>query len=473
MGATISDEEKTTASTGQRLNAFRFWNWPRWLGAALINMVKRHHAHRTATETTFFFLYWALLAFLIVNILALVFAGEPLIGKGLIPNRPIATWDDFRNVTFGIAGAVGATFGLYQLFNSATRTRLSDKDAATRAQEAETKQQQERNERFVRAAELLKDEDASVRMAGVFAMERLALEPEANYAQTVANVLAGFVRDRTTRPDYPPNPIARKQHYGKEGAPEEPPISDDEQKTRDEAIGWGPPSAPVSAAVTALSTISKAYFEAQRNTPEDERAVLDVDLRDAQLPRLEVDRAFMRRWNFARANLARAQLWSANLESAYLGEANLESVYLGEANLESAKLYGANLESANLGDANLENANFAGAILTDALFVPVTQKTRAIVGDAFWPTGAEPNFDFQDEDFEKRLRNETDFFDKEWCTDPKNSKKLHPELVDDSHQYKFVPNYFQERRQKELAKSRGAAPKDDAPKDSAPEDGEA
>ena len=73
-----------------------------------------------------------------------------------------------RNLSFTVAGAVGALFGLFQLHNAARRTRISDDEAATSFQ-------QERNERFVSIANLLASSNPVNQLSGMVAMRKLGL----------------------------------------------------------------------------------------------------------------------------------------------------------------------------------------------------------------------------------------------------------------------------------------------------------
>jgi uncharacterized protein YjbI with pentapeptide repeats len=67
------------------------------------------------------------------------------------------------------------------------------------------------------------------------------------------------------------------------------------------------------------------------------------------------------------ANLERANLYSTRLAEANLKDANLQAVKLQQADLQNANLAGANLAGAYLMDANLDGANLTGANLTGAV----------------------------------------------------------------------------------------------------------
>ena len=79
------------------------------------------------------------------------------------------------------------------------------------------------------------------------------------------------------------------------------------------------------------------------------KAILDYDLRGANLSRADLSDA-----NLSRANLSDANLRGANLSRANLSDANLSRANLSDANLRGANLRGANLRGANLRGANLD-----------------------------------------------------------------------------------------------------------------------
>ncbi len=367
-------------------------------------------------EFLFLGLFWAAFLALIAYISALLILGKPPLSGVILPDRAIEDWDDFRSLTFGVAGVVGAVFGLFQLYNAAYRSRLTKEDVAEKARDVEVKLEAERNERFVKAAELLSPDDASVRLAGVFALERLAREDGANYAETVISVLAGFVRERTTRRDYPPRP-----------KDEDPSVDEKDREP------WGPPTEPVKAAVTALNRICEEIFNA------DDR-IISADLRGAQLPHLEANVFFMRGWDLRSANLQNASLFRANLQDAILDGANLQGAWLHGADLQRARLHDADLQGAILHIADLQGAHFYRADLKDANLIfanlqdadlyAAENVTSQQLETAVWPTGAPPELP---KEFIKIG------FDKSVHTDDVSDKKLRPEYYDENGRYRGPP----------------------------------
>ena len=87
------------------------------------------------------------------------------------------------------------------------------------------------------------------------------------------------------------------------------------------------------------------------------KAILDYDLRGANLSRADLSDANLRGANLRGANLSRADLSDANLRGANLRGANLSRADLSDANLSRANLSDANLSRADLSDANLRGAD--------------------------------------------------------------------------------------------------------------------
>ena len=91
------------------------------------------------------------------------------------------------------------------------------------------------------------------------------------------------------------------------------------------------------------------------------KAILDYDLRGADL-----SNANLRGADLSNANLRGADLSNANLSDADLSDADLRGADLRSAGLRGANLNDADLRGANLSNANLSDANLKGASLNDA-----------------------------------------------------------------------------------------------------------
>ena len=96
------------------------------------------------------------------------------------------------------------------------------------------------------------------------------------------------------------------------------------------------------------------------------KAILDYDLRGADLRRANLRGADLRRANLSDANLRGANLRGADLRGADLRGADLSDANLRGADLSDANLRGANLRGADLRGADLRGADLRGADLRDA-----------------------------------------------------------------------------------------------------------
>ncbi len=101
-----------------------------------------------------------------------------------------------------------------------------------------------------------------------------------------------------------------------------------------------------------------------------------VDMSNASMTTMRLDRA-----NLMRANLSGAILQLSNLKGANLTLANLERAHLHAVNLRGANLMLANLSNTSLLDADLRGANLTGANLTGAILI------KAKFGNAIWTDG--------------------------------------------------------------------------------------
>ena len=169
-------------------------------------------------------------------------------------------------------------------------------------------------DRFAKAVEQLGNSDISVRIGGIYSLERIAKDSPRDY-EAIMEILTAFVRGKSRLPKV----------TAKEKTPVVPPVTTDVQ--------------------SVLTVIGR------RKVTQDSQTV-------------NIDLSF--------SNLSRASLSEANLSGARLDGANLSGARLDGANLSGARLDGANLsvarlDRANLSDARLDRANLSGASqLTDA-----------------------------------------------------------------------------------------------------------
>jgi hypothetical protein len=156
-------------------------------------------------------------------------------------------------------------------------------------------------ERYSKAIDQLGSDNLDVRLGGIYALERLAIDSEV-YQPTVVEVLSAFARE-----------------HG-----DASPVGGDPRLAAD-----------MQSALTVLGRLPRRP------------GVSRGDLSNAQLAGVRLDGA----------DLSGARLGDANLSGAWLGDTDLSGAYLGGADLSGARiLYGSDLSGAWLGDANLSGA---------------------------------------------------------------------------------------------------------------------
>ncbi|MCM3922539.1 pentapeptide repeat-containing protein [Frankia sp. AiPs1] len=217
-------------------------------------------------------------------------------------------------------------------------------------------------ELYTRAIDQLGSDRDTIRLGGIYALERIVTDSPVDQ-RTVVEVLSAFVRKLSTSPllrtPLPPGP--------------------------DGTVAPLPPAIDIRAAVQVLARLPhrRAVPRADLTGADltgpaslTDLALPDADLTgarlsEANLTRAQLDGANLSRALLVRATLARAFLVEANLAEARLAEADLTGAELFATNLTGAQLTGADLTEARLVDAKLAGAQLGGATLTGTLLFGV------------------------------------------------------------------------------------------------------
>lgn len=172
---------------------------------------------------------------------------------------------------------------------------------------------------FITASTKLSSDNSIDRIAGIYAIERMA--SLYTYDRPFAiHLLGAYVRE---------NSLWTEREYVLD--PENPP------KPRDD----------IQAAMTAIGRQWRRVRENWRGR---------IDLQNTDLQGIKLRSAFLENVDFTGAHLE-----MADLQGADLSHADLEGSHLLKTNLKGVMLSGANLSSANLTGADLSNANLMGA----------------------------------------------------------------------------------------------------------------
>ena len=267
----------------------------------------------------------------------------------------VKTWAEYseiiRNYFFAGAGLGAATIGLYLAWVR-TKAAADQAETAQRKEERETESQRDflYTQSFTRSIEQLGSADLSIRLGGIYALERIAKESEKDH-WSIMEVLTAYIRENAP---WPP----RSAELGEEKAQAE------QQQPKTEKL----PSlrADVQAILTLLGRRNTAHEEEDQHLNLCNTDLRGANVHDANLQEVILTGANLQGAILPRVNLQEAILVHASLENAILQRANLRGALLNDTNLCGADLVEANLEKAVLISANLQKAVLARACLNKA-----------------------------------------------------------------------------------------------------------
>ena len=234
--------------------------------------------------------------------------------------------DILRNVGFIVAGVVALAFALW-------RALVAQSQARAAHGQAQTAQQSLLNERYQRGAEMLGSPVPSVRLGGIFALQRLAEERPEQYHVQVMRLLCAFVKD--------PDGDAATYAGGHVS-----PVRIARHSLRQD----------VQAAVEGISTLLPGWTVVDRE-PGDY-----IDLRGSRLSGIRLEGGDLSGVDLTDAELVRADLENTNIRGAILTRAQLQ-----DSNLRSADLTGTNMVRTNLAQADLSHATLDATYLIQAI----------------------------------------------------------------------------------------------------------
>ncbi len=189
-------------------------------------------------------------------------------------------------------------------------------------------------ERFATAVRLLGDERMEIRLGGIYALERLARDSEADH-WAVMETLSAFIRENAR---WEGDDLPMDEEF--------------EKKIK--------PRTDIQAALTVIGRRPE-----ERRKYEEEREY-KLDLSGTDLRGAYIFKANLKYTILHQSKLVRTNLNGADLTSAYLSEVDLSGAYMHAAHLSGATLYHALLPNAYLFDADLSGANLSGASLSSA-----------------------------------------------------------------------------------------------------------
>ena len=235
--------------------------------------------------------------------------------------------ETIRNLGFIVAGSIALPIAIWRGIVADRQARAARSQSETSLRQTETAQRSLLNERYQKGAEMLGGEVLSTRLAGIYALRRLAEEHPEQYHVQAMELLCAFARHPTKD-----ERVERELEQGEDG-------KSGQRRLR----------ADVEGAIRVIAFRGGEGIALERD--EDYR----LYLRNAKLSYLEN----------RDAQLARAWLSNADLSHSNLRRGDFTGARLRNANLSGAKLWNATLRGANLRDADLRGADLTGADLSN------------------------------------------------------------------------------------------------------------
>ena len=226
-----------------------------------------------------------------------------------------------RNMSFVVGGIVALFFALW-------RSRLAER-------QADTGQRGLLNERYQKGAEMLGSGVLSVRMGGIYALQRLAEDNPKEYAIQILGLFCAFVR-----------------HPTRDESTTQSPDNETEEHLRED----------VGAIMAFIGYRNQSIINIEKETD------FRLDLRDANLYHIHLrganlSKAILNGANLSKANLARADLSLTQLENANLSDVSADHANCLWTQFTRAQLTNIRLVNANCSNASMFKANLSGAIL--------------------------------------------------------------------------------------------------------------
>ena len=279
---------------------------------------------------------------------------------------PGANWIDGWLKT----AAKGETITILGIFLSAVLTIIGFLFTPKKARAAEetSKVQHDANEQqmFNDATAKLGNDSSSVRIGGIYALDKLAkLHLERSNQDDLASIveiLCAHLRETTQQKDYQENyedkPSNEIQSLLKVLI-ELNQSNEEEQEDRQ----FNPVRLNLSGAYLVGANLESACLNRADLSGTDMR---EADLSQARLHKANLEKAKMQRASLWGAQMQKARLQAAEMQGADLYDTQMQGAYLQGARMQKAGLFGAQMQRADLYRAQMQGADLYGAQMQGA-----------------------------------------------------------------------------------------------------------
>ena len=252
-----------------------------------------------------------------------------------------------RNIGLIMAGSVALPLAIWRGVVADRQASAAQRQAETALEQADTAQRGLLNERYQQGAEMLGNNALSVRLGGIYALERLAAEHPQQYHVQIMKLLCAFVCNPT-----------RDEDYEKKLA---------ERNADPRTLSM--PRQDVQAAIDAIGSRDDVRIEIE--TSQDFKLNLrGADLAHAQIGDSNLSSAMLQYANLSHTNIFSVDLSDANLLGAVMKRVELSDTDFTGATAGAVDLFGARMQQGNKPLFDLYYAKLSPAQLPDGNLVP-------------------------------------------------------------------------------------------------------
>ena len=299
---------------------------------------------------------------------------DPWIWLGATPDGRESISTTLRNVGLVVAGVIAFGFAYWRAKVADRQATAAQYQADAARLQSEISQRAWLDDRYERGANLLGSNAPSLRLGGVYALQRLAEEYPEQYHVQIMRLFCAFARHPTVLDNNDSNSIDYET------------VRIVDANERPASVRRLRPD--VEAVIEAISTRSEVRIKLEREAkfvPQLSYADLrnlwlyDANFSGVQLVRANLSGAFL-----LKANFSCAEMWEADLSGARLNGANFTGARLTGAKLSSIEAISADFSNVYLGMVNLAQADLSGADVTGASFL-----LADLTGTKFYKDGLE------------------------------------------------------------------------------------
>ena len=263
----------------------------------------------------------------------------PLEGAGNVQSQPtVSNSETLRNVGLLLGGLIAFILAIWRGWGW-----VAERQSATAQQQADTAHQGLLYDRYQRGAQMLGDVNLAVRLAGIYALQRLAEENPLQYDDQIVKLFCSFVRNHTE--------------------------SDEEFRERFKRVTRTDKATPEDVQTALAAIRDRCQIEENQKRPIPFRldlggaSIVGCDLTGMDLSHAILDQARLNSCRLSRSNFFEAELSQTNFSGSDISEC----VFNGAKTFQTVFIFVSG-NKPDFSDTTLMGTNFSDAKLSSPIF---------------------------------------------------------------------------------------------------------